>query len=139
MPPVEDLPVTMARAVLWSMVPSDSLRPTMPPTSLSPVTTPVNWQLMRVPWLMPTMPPVVVSAESETDTMPRTLRDSMEPCSSTMPKRPAGEYWPVMVRSEMVWPLPLNCPLKDGMGSHSIPSRERSFCRTTVLPTDHWS
>ena len=50
---------------VYKRQPSDSLRPTMPPTSLSPVTTPVNWQLMRVPWLMPTMPPVVVSAESE--------------------------------------------------------------------------
>ena len=137
MPPVADLPVTMARAVQWSMVPSASLRPTMPPTSLSPVTTPVNWQLMRVPWLMPTMPPVVVSLVSETDTTPRTLRDSMEPFSSTMPKRPAGEYSPDTVRSEMVCPLPLNCPLKDGMGAQNIPSRERSCCRTTVLPTDH--
>ena len=134
MPPVADLPVTMARAVQWSMVPSASLRPTMPPTSLSPVTPPVNWQLMRVPWLMPT---VVVSLVSETDTTPRTLRDSMEPFSSTMPKRPAGEYSPDTVRSEMVWPLPLNCPLKDGMGAQNIPSRERSCCRTTVLPTDH--
>ena len=67
---------------------------------------------------------------------PRTLRDSMEPFSSTMPKRPAGEYSPDTVRSEMVCPLPLNCPLKDGMGAQNIPSRERSCCRTTVLPTD---
>ena len=41
------------------------------------------------------------------------------------------------VRDGVAIALELSAEGRDG--SHSIPSRERSFCRITVLPTDHWS
>jgi len=97
----------MARAVQWSIVPSASLRPTIPPTSGH------------------TISDLTVSGEYS----PAGLFGIVEEKGSI-------ESLSVRGGSEMVWPLPLNCPLKDGMGAQNIPSRERSCCRTTVLPTD---